>query len=49
MNYSFSPFIQVSLYSKFPPALSLLNIIWRYILQFVNMDTKELLANSVPR
>ena len=44
-NYSFSPLIQVSLYSGFPPALSLSTIIWRYILQFVNIDTKEPLAN----
>ena len=45
MNYSLSPFIQVSLYSGFPPVLSLSTIIWRYIRQFVNIDVKELLAN----
>ena len=43
--YSSLLFIQVSFYSKFPPALSLSTIIWRYTLQFVNMDAKELLTN----
>ena len=44
-NYSFSPVIQMSLYFKSPPALSLSTIIWRYVLKFVNVDAKELLAN----